>query len=73
MQRLHRSLLRLGVDSKILVLQDEGFGPDVSRLPRIETLSLERRVRSVTGRFGLNDVHRLGSYPARPAHLLPER
>lgn len=62
MHRLHRSLLRLGVDSKILVLKDEGFGPDVSRLPRIETFSLERRVRSVTGRLGLNDVHRLGSF-----------
>jgi len=62
MYRVHRSLLRLGVDSKILVLKDEGFGPDVSRLPRIETLSLERRVRSVTGRLGLNDVHRLGSF-----------
>jgi glycosyltransferase involved in cell wall biosynthesis len=62
MYRLHRSLLRLGVDSKILVLQDAGFGPDVSRLPRIEALSLERRVRSVTGRLGLNDLHRLGSF-----------
>ena len=62
MLRLHRSLLRLGVDSKILVLEGESFGPDVSRLPRIETFSLEHRVRSVTGRFGLNDVHRLGSY-----------
>ena len=42
MERLHRSLLRLGVDSKILVLQDRGFGPDVSRLPRVEVLSLSR-------------------------------
>ncbi|MGB5675661.1 MAG: glycosyltransferase, partial [Gemmatimonadota bacterium] len=62
MQRLHRTLLRLGVDSKILVLQDEGAGPDVSRLPRIETLSLESRLRSITSRLGLNDVHRLGSF-----------
>ncbi|MCK5482613.1 MAG: glycosyltransferase [Gemmatimonadetes bacterium] len=62
MHRLHRSLLRRGIDSKILVLQDDGSAPDVSRLPRIETLSLERRVRSVTGRLGLNDVHRLGSF-----------
>ncbi len=62
MYRLHRSLLRLGVDSKILVLQDAGYGPDVSRLPRIETFSLERRVRSVTGRLGLNDLHRIGSF-----------
>jgi len=62
MHRLHRSLLRLGIDSKILVLQDDGSAPDVSRLPRIETLSLERRIRSVTGRLGLNDVHRLGSF-----------
>ncbi len=62
MQRLHRSLLRLGVDSKILVLRDEGFGPDVSRLPRVETLSLERRIRAITGRLGLNDIHRLGSF-----------
>jgi len=62
MQRLHRTLLRLGVDSKILALQDEGAGPDVSRLPRIETLSLESRLRSITSRLGLNDVHRLGSF-----------
>ncbi len=62
MHRLHRRLLRLGIDSKILVLHDDGSAPDVSRLPRIETLSLERRVRSVTGRLGLNDVHRLGSF-----------
>ena len=62
MQRLHRTLLRLGVDSKILALQDEGAGPDVSRLPRIETLSLETRLRSITSRLGLNDVHRLGSF-----------
>ncbi|MEE8572502.1 MAG: glycosyltransferase [Gemmatimonadota bacterium] len=62
MHRLHRSLLRLGIDSKILVLQDDGSAPDVSRLPTIDTLSLERRVRSVTGRLGLNDVHRLGSF-----------
>ncbi len=62
MYRLHRSLLRLGLDSKILVLQDAGYGPDVSLLPRIETFSLERRVRSVTGRLGLNDLHRVGSF-----------
>lgn len=62
LQRLHRTLLRLGVDSKILVLQDEGAGPDVSRLPRVETLSLETRLRSITSRLGLNDVHRLGSF-----------
>ena len=62
MHRLHRTLLRLGVDSKMLVLQDEGSGPDVSRLPRFDALSLERRLRSVTGRIGLNDVHRLGSF-----------
>ena len=62
MHRLHRTLLRLGVDSKILTLQDEGFGPDVSRLPRVEFLSLERRVRGVTARVGLNDIHRLGSF-----------
>ena len=62
MERLHRSLLRLGVDSKILVLQDRGFGPDVSLLPRVEVLSLERRIGSVTRRLGLNDVHRLGSF-----------
>lgn len=62
MHRLHRTLLRLGVDSKILVLEDEGTAPDVSRLPRIESLSIERRVRALTGRLGLNDVHRLGSF-----------
>ena len=62
MQRLHRTLLRLGVDSKILAMRDEGAGPDVSRLPRIETLSLESRLRSLTSRLGLNDVHRLGSF-----------
>ena len=62
LQRLHRTLLRLGVDSKILVLQDEGAGPDVSRLPRVDTLSLETRLRSITSRLGLNDVHRLGSF-----------
>ena len=62
MHRLHRTLLRLGVDSKILALQDEGSGPDVSRLPRVEFLSLERRVRTVTARLGLNDIHRLGSF-----------
>jgi glycosyltransferase involved in cell wall biosynthesis len=62
MHRLHRTLLRLGVDSKILVLQDEGTGPDVSRLPRVEFLSLERRVRGITVRLGLNDIHRLGSF-----------
>ena len=62
MHRLHRTLLRLGVDSKILALQDEGSGPDVSRLPRVEFLSLERRVRGVTSRLGLNDIHRLGSF-----------
>jgi glycosyltransferase involved in cell wall biosynthesis len=62
MHRLHRTLLRLGVDSKILALQDEGSGPDISPLPRIERLSLESRLRSVTGRIGLNDVHRLGSF-----------
>lgn len=62
MQRLHQRLLRLGVDSKILVLQDAGFGPDVSRLPRVEYLSLERRIRAITGRLGLNDIHRLGSF-----------
>lgn len=62
MHRLHRTLLRLGVDSKILVLDDEGTGPDVSRLPRLETLALERRARSVAGRLGLNDIHRLGSF-----------
>jgi len=62
MHRLHRTLLRLGIDSKILVLEDDGSSPDVSRLPTIETLSLERRVKSVTARLGLNDVHRLGSF-----------
>lgn len=62
MQRLHRTLHRLGVDSKILALQDEGSGPDVSRLPRVEAWSLEPRVRSITRRLGLNDVHRLGSF-----------
>jgi len=62
MYRVHRRLLRLGVDSKILVLQDAGYGPDVSRLPRIEKFSLERRVRSVSARLGLNDLHRVGSF-----------
>ncbi|MDP2470585.1 MAG: glycosyltransferase [Candidatus Palauibacterales bacterium] len=59
---LHQRLLRLGIDSKMLVLDDAGTGPDVSRLPRVETLSLERRIRAVTRRLGLNDIHRLGSF-----------
>jgi glycosyltransferase involved in cell wall biosynthesis len=62
MHRLHRTLLRLGVDSKILALHDEGLGPDVSRLPRVEYLSIERRLGTVTARLGLNDIHRLGSF-----------
>jgi glycosyltransferase involved in cell wall biosynthesis len=62
MLRLHRMLLRLGIDSKVLVLEGEAEGPDVSRLPRVDALSMERRLRFVTRRLGLNDVHRLGSF-----------
>lgn len=62
MQRLHRRLLDIGVDSKILSLDPESGAPDVSPLPVVDTLSLERRLRSVTGRLGLNDVHRIGSF-----------
>ena len=62
MQRLHRSLLEQGVDSKILVVRTETNSPDVSRLPAIRRFSFEGRLRWVTSRIGLNDVHRLGSF-----------
>ena len=61
-RRLHRRLLEIGVDSKILSLDPESGAPDASRLPVVETLSLERRIRSVTARLGLNDIHRVGSF-----------
>jgi glycosyltransferase involved in cell wall biosynthesis len=62
LQRLHRRLLQIGVDSKILSLDPESGAPDVSPLPVLDTLSLERRLHAVTGRLGLNDVHRLGAF-----------
>lgn len=62
MYRLHRRLLEQGVDSKILTLRADPNSPDVSRLPSIDRLGAESRIRSITSRFGLNDVHRLGSF-----------
>lgn len=62
MQRLHRRLLEQGFDSKILALDADPNRPDVSRLPAIDRFSCEGWLRSLTGRLGLNDVHRLGSY-----------
>jgi len=62
MSRLHRALVEAGIDSRILVKRVKQQSPEIGRLPAIGRFGIEGKLGWATGRLGLNDVHRLGSF-----------
>ncbi len=61
MNRIHRNLKKHGIGSHILCESaGEGAHTDTSLIPPLG--AVERRVRGLTARIGLNDVHRLSSF-----------
>ena len=62
-QRLHLGLRQAGIDSHILCRAKTTDSPHVtqiSRMPRIEY-----RLKKVSSRLGLNDIHLISSYRVR--------
>jgi glycosyltransferase involved in cell wall biosynthesis len=60
MYRLHSNLRRAGIDSKILCEIKTTGSPHVTRI-RLRS-RWESRIRPITERLGLNDIHRVGSF-----------
>ena len=63
MYRLHSGMREAGIDSKVLCEIKTTESPHVQTLqhwPRLE--KLEKLLRKITSRLGLNDIHRLSSF-----------
>jgi len=60
MNRLHVNLRKAGVDSKIICENKTTNSSYVTLVPGVHRL--ESRVRYITSRLGLNDIHRLSSF-----------
>jgi len=60
MLRLHQGLRKAGIDSRILCrtkTQDSAYITEIPHLPRLES-----QLKKATAKFGLNDIHLLGSF-----------
>ena len=63
MYRLHSSLLEAGIDSKILCERKTTESPQVQVFQRsLSSKILEKLLKQITLRLGLNDIHRLSSF-----------
>ncbi len=60
MDRLHRGLKDAGVESRILCGRKTTQSPDVGQIPRSNRL--EKNIRKVTSRLGLNDIHAVSAF-----------
>jgi glycosyltransferase involved in cell wall biosynthesis len=63
MYRLHCGLREKGIESRILCSQKSTGDPDVWVLP--DRSFLDRLIRPVTSRMGLNDIHKVSSFGLR--------
>lgn len=61
MNRLHSNLIKAGIESKILCENKTIESSHVAVIPR-RMRRIESRIRYVTKRLGLNDIHRLSSF-----------
>ena len=63
MYRLHCGLREAGIDSKILCQRKSTESPHVQVLQRSPGVEiLEKSLKQITSRFGLNDIHRFSSF-----------
>jgi len=62
MYRLHHGLRRLGIGSKILCRNKQLTSADSVSIPPSSLPRLEYRLRQITSRLGLNDIHCLSTF-----------
>jgi glycosyltransferase involved in cell wall biosynthesis len=70
LNRLHHSLRRAGVDSKIMCQRKTTASPHVTLVPRHSRI--ESKIRFITSRLGLNDIHRVSSFRIKNHKLYSE-
>jgi glycosyltransferase involved in cell wall biosynthesis len=63
MQRLHFGLREAGIDSHILCRTKTMDSPHVTQIPRMPRI--EYRLKKLSSRLGLNDIHLISSYRVR--------
>lgn len=63
MYRIHLGLRKAGIDSRIMCGRKTIKSPNITEIPRMPRL--ERLLRKVTSKLGLNDIHLVGSLKIR--------